>query len=172
MPVFNLLVLTTMVLSHWKVREGCYLLPWLLYADLWLSQDCERKRNRNIYFPRTQCMVRRKKALAEGLEAWIWVLALHLMGCLLPWASFLTSLGLQVLCYRMDQITGSQQEHIPWGKFWLSSSVVIPRHLYITNIIDHFPFKFSYLDHGAISIMCINRYITHEFHFSVKKGAF
>lgn len=114
MPVFNLLVLITMVLRHWKltsVRKGCL---FFLGCYVPISGTLRIVRETEVeifsYFPRAQCMVKRKRALAEGLEAHVWVLALYLTCYVWAWASFLTFLGLYMLHCRMDQITGSQQE--------------------------------------------------------------
>lgn len=113
MPVFNLLVLIRMVLRHWKVtsvRKGCiFYLDCSLPISDFLGTMREIEIEIFIYFPRTQCVVRRKTALAGDLQARVWVLAVYLTCCVWPWASFLTSLGLHVLCCRMDQITHVQQ---------------------------------------------------------------
>lgn len=122
MPVCNLLVLIR-ILRHWKVtsvRNGCifYLDCYVPYSSF-LRTVKETKIEIFSYLPRTRCIVKRERALAGGLEAQDWVLALYLTCYMWPWASFLTSVGLHMLHCKMDQITDSQQEQNSMGEVWL-----------------------------------------------------
>lgn len=114
MPVFNLLVLITMVLRHWKlisIIKGCiFFLGCYVLISGFLRIVRETEIEIFTYFPRTQCMVKKKRALAEGLEACVWILALYLTCYVWTWASSLTFLGLHMFHCRVDQITASQQE--------------------------------------------------------------
>ena len=107
-------VLIRVALRHWKVtsgRRGCiFYLECCVPTSSFLRTVRELELEIFISLGHSVWRGGKQSSGWGGLEAWVGVLALYLTCCLWPSASVLTSLGLRVLCCRMDQITGSQQQ--------------------------------------------------------------